>query len=161
MSHSSISSYHDSLLCIELRRPFHKYSKENEISKEYKASYNKKLIIEDFKRYSARITSKLGFLKFYINKTALFPYGYHGKIQLLCIIMIPFIFFFSETAGSPYVLLFPTSFYPSVFPLGACYPDKFLNEYQEAAKENRRKRKSLRFLKLLMLLNWLLPSFGA
>ena len=93
MSHSSISSYHDSLLCIELRRPFHKYSKENEISKEYKASYNKKLIIEDFKRYSARITSKLGFLKFYINKTALFPYGYHGKIQLLCIIMIPFTFF--------------------------------------------------------------------
>ena len=96
VSHSSISSNHDSLLCIELRRPFHKYSKENEISKEYKASYNKKSIIEDFKRYRAWITLKLGFLlAFYNNKTALFPYGYHGKFQLFCIIMILFIFFFS------------------------------------------------------------------
>ena len=127
VSHSSISSNHDSLLCIELRRPFHKYSKENEISKEYKASYNKKSIIEDFKRYRAWITLKLGFLlAFYNNKTALFPYGYHGKFQLFCIIMILFIyFFFSETAGSPYYLLYPTSSYSSVIPLGACYPDKF------------------------------------
>ena len=93
LSHSSISSNHDSLLCIELRRPFHKYSKENEISKEYKASYNKKSIIEEFKRYRAWITLKPGFLIFYNNKTALFPYGYHGKFQLLCIVMILFIFF--------------------------------------------------------------------
>ena len=129
MSHSSISCDHDLLLFIELRRPFHKYPKENEISKEYKASYNKKSIIEDFKRYSALITLKLGFLTFYNNKTALFPYGYHGiKFQLLCIIMILFIYiyiFFSETAGSPYFLLYPTSSYSSVIPLRACYPDKF------------------------------------
>ena len=66
--------------------------------------------------------------------------------------MILFIyFFFSETAGSPYFLLYPTSSYSSVIPLGACYPDKFWNEYQEAAKENRRKRKCLRFMKLLIL----------
>ena len=72
--------------------------------------------------------------------------------------MIPFILFFSETTGSPYFLLYPTSSYSSVIPLGACYPDKFWNEYQEAAKENRRKRKCLRFLKLLILPNWLLRS---
>ena len=72
--------------------------------------------------------------------------------------MIPFILFFSETTGSPYFLLYPTSSYSSVIPLRACYPDKFWNEYQEAAKENRRKRKCLRFLKLLILPNWLLRS---
>ena len=72
----------------------------------------------------------------------------------------PIYTFFSETAGSPYFLLYPTSSYSSVIPLRACYPDKFWNEYQEAAKENRRKRKCLRFLKLLILLNWLLRSVG-
>ena len=66
--------------------------------------------------------------------------------------MILFILYFSETGGSPNFLLYPTSSYSSVIPLMACYPDKFWNEYQEAAKENRRKRKCLRFMKLLILL---------
>ena len=74
--------------------------------------------------------------------------------------MILFILYFSETGGSPNFLLYPTSSYSSVIPLMACYPDKFWNEYQEAAKENRRKRKCLRFLKLLILPNWLLRSVG-
>ena len=74
--------------------------------------------------------------------------------------MILFILYFSETGGSPNFLLYPTSSYSSVIPLMACYPDKFWNEYQDAAKENRRKRKCLRFLKLLILPNWLLRSVG-
>ena len=113
VTHSSISSDHDSLLCM--RRPFIGIPKENEVSKEYKASYNKKLIIEDFKRYSTRITPKRVFLTFYKDiKTALFPDWYHGKIQLLCIRRNDPIEIFCETAGSPYFLLYPTSSYPSV-----------------------------------------------
>lgn len=50
-------------------------SKENEISNEYKASYNKKLTIGNFKRYNIRISLKLGFLAFYNDNNTMVKFN--------------------------------------------------------------------------------------